>query len=571
MSKLTKIFLICILTLCTVSCTQILQNVDLKINIEDNSEQEDFKVVEKTLTIKEAQKQKNTPYSRKLLKVGKGEASQPIPESIALKSRFPKNEAPVNYKIGKGDTITFSRLIENNRLFNEMPTKWPKEQSKPNYKLGIGDTLSLVLIKQVKSEPSMTPLVDSDSIVVTTQPSVEKTINSTGRIGSDGIVFLLEVGRLEANGKTLDEIRAEVRNILIRDSVSPRFQLEITDFKSQKAYLTINSTSKIVFLEDQVITIKDLLTSANIGFQQEIITRIRLQRNNKEYLIPLREIYSEKAPNLNIQSGDHIFVENGSARIMTSSSVVDHRGYVVFESVGEIKAVGRTLEDLRDEIENSIQNIPNFQNTFQIQISNFSSQKALVSIPGQPGKVITITDKPVTLLDVLTQNAMSVDANSVAHILLQRDSESYTFNYDDLLNLKRPKVYLQSGDHVSVEIMQYKENKVFILGGISPRIFKINPSKRETLADVLFTNGGVLSTSGAKRSEVYLLRGSDPVVAYHLDAQSPTRLIVADAMELRPNDILYVAEQPIMSFNRTLSTILPLRILLRDIKDENIP
>ena len=569
MSKLIKISLICISAFCAVSCTQVLQNVDLKVNIEDNSEQEDFKVVEKTLTIKEARKQRNAPYSRKLLKTGRGEASQPIPENIALKSNFPKNEAPINYKIGKGDTITFSQLIENNRSFDDKPNKWPIIRSKSNYKLGIGDTLALVLIKQVKSEPSMIPR--GDSLVITTQPSIEKTINSTGRIGSDGSVFLLEVGRLEANGKTLNELRAEVRNILIRDSVSPRFQLEITDFRSQKAYLTVNSTSKIVFLDDQVITIKDLLTSANIGFQPEIITRIRLQRNNKEYIIPLLENYSEKAPALNIQSGDHIFVEDGSARLMTASSIVDHRGNVVFESVGEIKAVGRTIEDLRSEIENSLQNIPNFQNTFQIQITNFSSQKALVSIPGQPGKVITITDTPVTLVDVLTQSIMSVEPNSVAHIILQRNGDSYTFNYDDLLNLKRPKVYLQSGDHVSVEIMQYKENKVFILGGVSPQIFIINPSNRETLADVLFTNGGVLSASGAKRSEVYLLRGSNPVVAYHLDAQNPTRIIVAEAMDLRPNDILYVAEQPIMSFNRTLATILPLRVLLRDIKDENIP
>ena len=109
------------------------------------------------------------------------------------------------------------------------------------------------------------------------------------------------------------------------------------------------------------------------------------------------------------------------------------------------------------------------------------------------------------------------------------------------------------------------------MGGVNPQIFTIDPTKRETLADVLFTSGGVLSATSAKRSEVYLLRGSNPVVAYHLDAQNPTRLIVADAMELRPNDILYVAEQPIVSFNRTLGTILPLRILLRDIGDNNIP
>ena len=132
-------------------------------------------------------------------------------------------------------------------------------------------------------------------------------------------------------------------------------------------------------------------------------------------------------------------------------------------------------------------------------------------------------------------------------------------------------IYVQPGDHIVTTTLPYKENKVFIVGGVSPQIFKINPANRETLADILFTSGGPLSSSSAKRSEVYLLRGNNPVVAYHLDAQSPTRLIVASEMELRPNDILYVAEQPIISFNRTLATILPLRVLLRDINDENIP
>ena len=99
----------------------------------------------------------------------------------------------------------------------------------------------------------------------------------------------------------------------------------------------------------------------------------------------------------------------------------------------------------------------------------------------------------------------------------------------------------------------------------------IDPKTRQSLADVLFTSNGVFAASAARRSEVYLLRGSEPVRAYHLDAQSPARLMVADALELRPNDILYVAEQPIISFNRTLATIVPLRILLRDIQNENIP
>ena len=256
---------------------------------------------------------------------------------------------------------------------------------------------------------------------------------------------------------------------------------------------------------------------------------------------------------------------------MATSSIVDHRGSVVFEGVGEIKAAGRSLDDLRNEIKNLTQDIQNSQIKFQIQITNFFSQNALLSIEGQPGKVIAITDSPITLASVLLENGLSVDGKNIVQINLLRDDKSYTFTLDSLLDITKPKVYLQSRDRIVVKLLQYKENKVFILGGVSPQIFKINPSKRETLADVLFTSGGALSASSAKRSEVYLLRGSSPVVAYHLDAQSPTRLIVADAMELRPNDILYVAEQPIMSFNRTLATILPLRILLRDIKDENIP
>ena len=109
---------------------------------------------------------------------------------------------------------------------------------------------------------------------------------------------------------------------------------------------------------------------------------------------------------------------------------------------------------------------------------------------------------------------------------------------------------------------------MFVLGGVTPTIVNIDPEIRQTLADILFTSDGVLSAPGANRSEVYLLRGTDPVIAYHLDAQSPTRLIVADAMELSPNDILYVLEQPIVSVDRNLAPITPLRAVLHEIRNE---
>ena len=381
----------------------------------------------------------------------------------------------------------------------------------------------------------------------------------------------MEVGRLEANGKSLSELRSEVRNILIRNGVSPRFQLEIVEFKSQKSYLTVNSTSQVIFLNDQKTTMRDILTSANVGPKPGIITRIKLQRDGEEFYISLRDLYGVNKNNIDIEPNDHIFVEDSSATITVTSSTVDHEGNIVFESVGKVLAAGLTLNELRRNIENINQPVPDSQNAFQIQITNFASQKALLTRQGGPGVLIPITGTPTKLSAVLTQNGLSVDSNNITQISLQRDGQTYEFSLDDLLASDGPDIYLQPEDHISSQVLPYKENKVFILGGVSPQIFKINPENRETLADILFTSGGPLRSSSARRSEVYLLRGNNPVVAYHLDAQSPTRLMVADAMELRPNDILYVAEQPIISFNRTLATIVPLRILLRDIQDENVP
>ena len=176
------------------------------------------------------------------------------------------------------------------------------------------------------------------------------------------------------------------------------------------------------------------------------------------------------------------------------------------------------------------------------------------------------------MIEALTTTGINIKKDTLTKIHLTRNGKVSNILLRDLLSNPTREIYLEDGDLIRVERLAYKPSKVFITGsGITPRIFNISPSNRETLADVLFTGNGVLSSNSAKRSEVYLLRGNNPVTAYHLDALSPSRLIVAEAMELRPNDILFVSEQPINSFNRTLQTILPLRILLRDINDDNIP
>ena len=156
MTSIFKIIFALVLTGFLFSCSQILQTVELDINTEDNSAQELFNVVEKTLTIKEAKALSNADYPRTVMRNGRGNNAQPIPEKLALKSEFPKSDSPKEYLLGVGDTVTFSRLIENNRTDDESKkNRWPVAHSTSNYNLGVGDTFAPTLIKTTKSNQQL--------------------------------------------------------------------------------------------------------------------------------------------------------------------------------------------------------------------------------------------------------------------------------------------------------------------------------------------------------------------------------------------------------------------------------
>ena len=572
MIKFIKLKLLIISFTTLASCSNLLQTIDLAVNEEDTQEQEVFNVVEKTLTLSVARTQRLAPYKRYIIQNGRGFAAKSVPENSVLKSEFPSSNSEQIYKIGIGDTISYSRLIDNKIINSTQKTKWPVEKNGEAYKLGMGDELSLLqIVEETVQGASSLNNDETNNLNYLPTETTQKVIESKGRVGSDGSVLLLEVGRLEAVGKTLNQLRSDVRNIFIRNGASPRFQLEIDKFQSQLAYLTINRNSRIIPLNDQKTSLREILSASDIGPKPGLVTLVSFQRNGETFRAKLRQIFDNVTPDIIVKDRDHIFVEDMVSNTETTDALVGHDGNIVLAGVGKIKANGKTLEQLRNEINFLIEKLPNSQNAFQIEISKFNSQSALISIAGKSGNIIPITNKNLYLDELLIENGLSVESNAIIRIELKRKDKNYLFTLDALLDSNNKRVIIQPEDRISVNTLRYKDNKVFILGGVSPTIIKIDPTQRQTLADILFTPGGALSSLTAKRSQVYLLRGKNPVTAYHLDAQNPTRLIVADAMELRPNDILYVAEQPIASFNRALATIAPLRILLRDIQDENIP
>ncbi|WP_175581750.1 polysaccharide biosynthesis/export family protein [Pseudooceanicola sp. HF7] len=87
--------------------------------------------------------------------------------------------------------------------------------------------------------------------------------------------------------------------------------------------------------------------------------------------------------------------------------------------------------------------------------------------------------------------------------------------------------------------------------------------KVASLADALYDNGAGVPTRTGDVSQIYVLRGSDDprefsaITAWRLDARNATNLIMATRFELRPNDIIFVAEQPVTKWNRVVDQIVP--------------
>jgi polysaccharide biosynthesis/export protein len=375
------------------ACTHLLEPVQLQLSEQSLSQELDqdiFKVVVKPLTVAEAKKSRRAVYNRNVMVNGSGAKANVYKEQTFINSNLPPSNQPAEYLIGIGDELTF--VVQEEEY--------------------VGNTISTTSISS-----------NSDNInsILT---------ESTSMVGSDGSILLLGLGRLQAENRSINDIREEARNILIRNGLAPSFQLEITGFNSRKATIFGPNGSKIIPIKSQNVTLYELIADFDFGVNNKFVNLITIKRNENIYKL--------------------------------------------------------TTEQLLEK---------NYKNLF-------------------------IKDK----------------------------------------------------DQITIEKFEYKPGNVYSLGaGASTNIIPISPQIRETMADILFVPNGALANINAKRSEVYLLRGSAPIIAYHLDAQNVSQVLIASNMELRPNDVLFVAERSIISFTRLLQEITPLRILLRDIRDNNIP
>ncbi|WP_170771172.1 polysaccharide biosynthesis/export family protein [Ruegeria lacuscaerulensis] len=140
---------------------------------------------------------------------------------------------------------------------------------------------------------------------------------------------------------------------------------------------------------------------------------------------------------------------------------------------------------------------------------------------------------------------------------LQELSTAVTLRRDDLN--ERRDTFLQT-----IELDAVDRDYVYLSGEVRNQgRYALPFGRTATLADALFDTGGGIAKKTGDASEVYVLRASEDirefgaVTAWHLDIRNAAHLTLAARFELRRNDIIFIAENPVTRWGRTIDQITP--------------
>ena len=282
-------------------------------------------------------------------------------------------------------------------------------------------------------------------------------------------------------------------------------------------------------------------------------------------LVPTELALVEKHPIINdpgpylIGIGDVLAYEElvegtgGQSSRVTRNLTVNEDGLINFFQLGRINAEGKTLTELEDLIYKKV--VETGGNTdFNLFIKDFRSKYFSVSL-GMKTKSIPYVSTPVFIEQVLGEIPVSPTVDAKISIL--RGNEEFNLSYKNLIRNTLKKVRVFPNDKIFVNSLNYKNEKVLLVGETgAQRAIPINSFLRPSLSDAIFS-GSVLNSTTSDFSQIYVLRKKkESFQAFHLDITDPTRVSLANIFEMRPDDIVFVATQPLSLYSRTLSQIL---------------
>lgn len=239
----------------------------------------------------------------------------------------------------------------------------------------------------------------------------------------------------------------------------------------------------------------------------------------------------------------------------TVEAKLDENGEIFFPYVGQFKAAGMTLTELRDVIEKGISAALN-DPKIEVHLQASQSQKAFIQGAGALAGVIPISDQPISLLEALN-NRGGVSSDDTTRVTLIRNGITYDINMRYMYPLgEGPNdIILQDGDIIRVS--GDDKSKVFVLGEVNRQSSVPIINGDMTLSQALAEVGGIQTLSAQSRG-IYVIRGDlQHIDVYHLNSRNPMALVFGDQFKLKPHDIVFVDATGVARWNRVMSQILP--------------
>ncbi len=303
---------------------------------------------------------------------------------------------------------------------------------------------------------------------------------------------------------------------------------------------------------------------------------------------------------------------------------VQDDGTIAIPDAGRVRVADLTVEEAEAEVFQALV-AAQLDPTFSLEISEFNSKRASVGGAVATPRLVPITLKPVTLGEAIQlAGGITAPDQDFVSIRMFRNGRLYQIPFSEFFSDPQyQRITIQDTDAVFVdteynlaqaeaffrsqidlvtaraqaranaleqlqtefEILQAQQEEVrtnftraneleavardyvYRAGEVRLQGRLALPFERTaTLADALFAEGGFANAT-ANPAQIYLLRGfmeAGGVRAYHLDARNPANLVMAANMELRPNDFIFIEEQPITKWNRVLSQLGP-NLFARDV------
>lgn len=299
---------------------------------------------------------------------------------------------------------------------------------------------------------------------------------------------------------------------------------------------------------------------------------------------------------------------------------VQDDGTIAIPSVGRVAIAGMTIESAEDVLFQRLVEAQ-IEPTFSLEISEFNSKRVSVGGSVNTPGLLPITLTPLYLDEALSRSGGLSASGDYVSVRLYRDGTLYQIPLKSLYNgssLKR--VLLQPSDAIFVDetyeleqaqayfeqqisLASFRQNAriaelsqlqsevslrraaleearsnfrsqtefgaaqpdfVYVTGEVGKQSrFPLPYGNTASLADALFAGGNGTVVGKSDPRHIYVLRSSsDPaefgaMTAWQLNAKNAVSLPLATQFELRPNDVIFVAEQPVTRWQRTISQITP--------------